>query len=404
MADVVELKPKPRVFVEKIGVREWELAELKLDVMDDVLLWAENPRLKVTPGLSGQPSQPELEAALVGSRGYDNLKKSIDDLGQMEPIYVWRPNEASKYLVLEGATRVTILRELTRQHVAGAKEGKFRYVNAKVLPPEFGQLERTILLARIHVRGSGVRDWGRYIEARFIYEAVNGSPPLMNMTEMAAHMGKSLSWVQRLKDAYQFARAFVEHVDSEDAEQLAARKFSTLEEISKATTVGAQLRDYKNKNFDPLRSDVFEMVKNDAFKEYRDARFLKEFHDDPDKWEQLKSGEPHIAAKLALEVRTNSSSAKTKVAAIEGQVQRAIERSEVQFGDEDIESLERAVRRMHEQVHPGVRPFRVQLKRMASALSEASMADVKALGADELAEFEEALGYFNDLVAKHRKP
>jgi hypothetical protein len=261
------------------------------------------------------------------------------------------------------------------------------------------------------VRGTGVRSWGRYIEARFIYEAVvgrNGQRPVMNMTEMASHMGRHLSWVQRLRDAYRFAMEFVDQSDDhpdlepeQRAERIAWEHFSTLEEISKAKVIGSQLRDYNNPTFDELREDVFEMVRNNAFREYRDARFLKEFHDDPEKWAQLKSGEPHVASRLALEVRTNNGSAKSKVAALEGQVQRAIDREEVVFGDEDIEALERAISRMYIQVHEGVRPFRIHLKRMVRALSEASMADVKDLTEQELSDFRKTREYFDDLVAKH---
>ena len=128
---------------------------------------------------------------------------------------------------------------------------------------------------------------------------------------------KSISWVQRLRDAYTFAsKSSLSTSTLMRLTKLAATHFSTLEEISKATTIGSQLRDYTNSAFDGLRADVFEMVRNDVFKEYRDARFLKDFHDDPDKWAQLKTGEKHIASRLANEVKTNASSIKAKIAAL----------------------------------------------------------------------------------------
>lgn len=404
-ATIIDMKPKPKVYTERIGDRDWDLVEERLDVFDDVSLWNSNPRLQTTivPGVA---SEPELELALQASPGYDNLRKSIDDLGQMEPIYVWRADDTSKYTVLEGATRVSILRELCRKHQAGPKQNKFRVVRAKVLPADFTEFERTILLARIHVRGSGVRAWGRYIEAKFIHEAVTdsaGRKALMNVTEMAAHMGKSVSWVQRLRDAYQFAQAFIDTTDTDDAVQIAASRFSVLEEISKATTVGAQLRDYKNPAYDGLRTDVFNMVRNEAFSEYRDARFLKEFHDDPDKWQQLKSGEKGVASRLAKEVHSNTSSPKAKVGAIEAQVHRAIDRGEVSFSDEDIESLERTINAMQSQLHPGVKPVRVQLKRAAQAMSSVSKADVQDLSEDEVKNIRESFEYFDEIITKHWK-
>lgn len=145
---------------------------------------------------AGVTSEADLEAALQGAGGYDALRKSIDDLGQMEPVYVQRLHQAGKFLVLEGATRVCILRQLDRKYTDGLKQGTFREVKAKVLPENFGDRERAILLARIHVRGSGVRAWGRYIEAQFVYETAVGTSargPLMNQAQLAQFMEKSLS-------------------------------------------------------------------------------------------------------------------------------------------------------------------------------------------------------------------
>ena len=226
---------------------------------------------------------------------------------------------------------------------------------------------------------------------------------MMNQAQMAQYMEKSESWVNRLKHAYEFALRFVEYVDEENAEQIAATKFSTLEEVSKAKIIGSQLREYTNTAYDGLRQEVFEMVRNDAFKEYRDARFLKEFHDDSDKWEQLKSGEKHIASRLAMEVKSNASSPKAKISTIPQMIRRSIERGEMEFGDEDVESLQQAIDYISDQIHEGIRPFRIALKKMTRTLSEASMADVKALALDELGEFREALDYFDGLVSKHGK-
>lgn len=396
--------PDPRIYVEKIGPNDWEMRETSLDVHDEIVLWPDNPRLETWLPVAGVSSEPELEAALQRTSGYDTLRKSIDDLGQMEPIYVWRPNENAKYLVLEGATRVTILRQLDRKYTSGIKEGTFRRVRVKILPSNFGEKERAILLARIHVRGTGVRAWGRYIEAKFIYETVegkNGNPSLLNQAQMAQYMEKSLAWVSRLKNAYEFSLQFIEHIDDNNAEKLAAQNFSVLEEISKAKTIGSQLRDYTNSAYDGLRDEVFDMVRNEVFKEYRDARFLKEFHDDTDKWEQLKSGEKHIASRLAMEVKTNSSSPKAKLASLPQMIRRSIDRGETEFDEDDIETLQTGIDHISDQLHKGIRPFRVSLKKMTRSLNEASLADVRELEASELSEFHEAIGYFNDLVDRH---
>jgi hypothetical protein len=395
-----DLTPRPRIIIEKIGDKEWNLEEMFLDVNDDVRLWEANPRLQTQAVFNQVSSEEELEAALQRMPGYDVLRTSIRELGQMESIYVWRADPRRKFTVIEGASRVAILRDLSRK----PKAESFKRVRAKILPPEFGERDRVILLARIHVRGSGVRSWGRYIEAKFIHDnviGVNGHKPVMTMTEMAAYMAKSLSWVTRLKDAYDFARKFVEEVDSDDAEQIAAKQFSTLEEISKASGIGPHLRDYNNSEHDKLRSEVFDMVKRGVFKEYRDARFIKEFHDDPDKWEQLKSGEEDVAHQLALEIKTSGNSLKNKLAGLPDQVGRALEKEGHGLGDDEVELLYKAAGVLETHVHTGLRAFRVQLARITKTLDAASRADVKELSTDEKEAFEAAAAYFTNLWQSH---
>jgi len=408
MMKTTDTTPKPRTIVERIGGKDWYMEERELDVMDEVTLWPGNPRLQTHLAAAeamGAASEEELEAALQKTGGYDTLRRSIQLIGQMTAIYVWRKEEDHSYLVFEGATRVGILRELARARANGPEASRFRKVKALILPPEFGELERVILLARIHVRGSGVRAWGRYIEAKFIHDHVtpqNGRAEMMSVSDMARHMEKSISWVQRLRDAYEFGRHFVEHLDNDDAPKAAAKEFSVLEEISKAAVIGPRLRDYKNPDHDVLRSEVFDMVKNEVFSEYRDARFMKDFYEDPEKWAQLKTGEKGIAKKLAAEVSTSSSGVKAKIAAIEQQLQRTLDRNDDHgLAEEDIEALQRAQGLIHQHLHPGVRPFRMALHLVIKALSEASLADVKALKADEVSALTEAVNYFSGLVQKH---
>lgn len=402
----IDTTPAPRTHIERIGDIQWSLNETILDVHNDVVLWDENPRLLPYVEAGEYKSEQELEESIRRTPGYDSLKKSIADIGQMEPIYVWKGPNSDKYIVFEGATRVSILRELDRKNPNGSKSQSFNRVTAKVLPAHFGEIERVILLAKIHVRGSGVRAWGRYIEAKFIWENVTDTADhtaKMNVTKLAQWMGKSTSWVQRLRDAYEFARRFVDYVDGPDAHKLAVETFSTLEEISKAPYVGSKLKEYDNPAYDTLRNDVFDMVRNRVFKEYRDARFLKEFHEDPDKWAQLKTGEKHIASRLAADIKHNSSSLKAKITGIEQAIERSIDRGEFTLDESDLSHLERAGSMISQQIHHGIRPFRIALKRMTESLSETSLADVKALEQREVDEFNEALEYFTALLQKHSR-
>src|SRR5690606_26583520 len=117
--------------------------------------------------------------------------------------------------------------------------------------------------------------------------------------------------------------------------------------------IGPHLRDFDNKAYDELRQEVFDMVRNEVFKEYRDARFLKEFYDDEDAWAQLKSGTKHIAHTLAQQTQDRSNSPKAKIAAIPQVVRRALERADDGFDDEDVTSLQQAIDLIEDKVHEG---------------------------------------------------
>lgn len=404
-AVAIDDTPKPKVFREKIGSKEYELREVKLDVFGDVTLWPKNPRLQPYVGHGKIETEEGLENGLKQSKGYDALARSIADLGQMEAIYVWKRDDQMKYLVLEGATRVTILRELARADQGKPGSGTFSSVTAKVLPPDFGEIERIILLAGIHVRGSGVRTWGRYIESKFVYDAVvarNGKSALMTSQELADHMGKSLSWVSRLKDAYEFAQKFVEFIDTDDAQEMAAKHFSTLEEIAKSPKVGSMCKDYKNPEFDQLRTDVFNMVRNRVFKEYRDARFMKQYYEDPEKWETLKQGQEESAHQLANELKAGSSSLRARIEALPGQIERALDRDSSSVTDDDIETLRNAVRVAASFKNPGVPNFRLKLRELTDTLAGASLNDIKAVQPDDVGGFDEAVQDFRHRLEKHK--
>ncbi len=396
--------PKPKYFREKIGGTEYALREDKLDVFDEVMLWDGNPRVQPFLVEGTVVGEDQLEADLQQTGGYDVLARSIREIGQMEPIYVWKRDGMTKHLVIEGATRVTILRQLSRKHKGTPDEARFRSVVVKLLPDEFTVEERVILLARIHVRGSGVRDWGRYIEAKFIHDNVtpqHGNKPVSTVRDMARYMEKSESWVSRLKDAYEFARRFVEYVDSPDAEKLAVEHFSTLEEIAKATGFGPLVKDYGNVEHDKLREEVFDMVRHGVFKEYRDARFIKKFYDDPEKWAQLKTHEKDVANKLAADEKAGGSSLPGKIAGLPAQVARALDRDPGALDERDLESIQKAAREVASRLS-GLGTFRLSLKEFTKALHGATLADIKAITPDEYRELKEGLADFEDRLTKHK--
>ena len=384
-----QFNPVSDYYLEHIGDHEYRFEAKELDVVNDVRLWNENPRLM--PYLTeGVQEEDELEATLKGSPGYDALKKSIKDLGQLEPIYVW-PGNGPKYLVIEGATRVTVLRDLYTQNEGKPDRRRYQRVKVKVLPPQFSERDTAILLARIHVRGPGVRNWSRYVQAKFIYDQVEGGSAQFNLTELAGHMGKSTSWASRLRDAYKFAEQFVEFVDDNEAEKLAIKHFSTLEEISKSAGFGVRVKANTLEG-EQLREDVFEMVKHDVFKEYRDARHMAQYFDDPEKWNVLKTLERHAAHDIANQLRAGQTGIHGRISGLHGQIERALGRNE-EFDDDEVNELQNCVDMLASRT-AGIGAFRVRLSQFIHGLRSASLEDIESVARDEYEELERGLEDF----------
>jgi hypothetical protein len=106
MSDKTPHKPDPIYFMERIGDTDYKLALEKLDVFDDVMLWEDNPRLIPFADAAETLNEDELEAKLRQTPGYDGLKRSIGDVGQLDPVYVWGGADMKKRRVFEGARRV----------------------------------------------------------------------------------------------------------------------------------------------------------------------------------------------------------------------------------------------------------------------------------------------------------
>jgi len=187
-----------------------------------------------------------------------------------------------------------------------------------------------------------------------------------------------------------------------DAEKLAVKEFSTLEEISKATGFGPMVKDYSgNAENDRLREDVFDMVRNEVFKEYRDARDIKKFYDDPEKWAQLKTHEKHIANKLAADEKTGGSSLAGKISGLPAQIARAFDRDPQALDERELESLQKATNEVAARLS-GVGVFRLHMKAFTKALHDVALADIKAVTPDEHRALNEGLADFEDRLAKHK--
>lgn len=262
-------------------------------------------------------------------------------------------------------------------------------MRAKILPPEFTEEEIVLLLVGIHVRGSGVRDWDRFVQAQTVYRAVKPhghKKPVTTITKLAAHMGKSVSWVSRLVAAYEFANAYADWLDDPAASQREAVKyFSVLEEIGRASKFGPKVRDLENPEYEQLRADVFGMVHRGAFKEYRDARFIQDFHEDPEKWEILKRGEAGVANKLAAEVKAGTSNLGTRIKGLADAIRKTLAAKPDALSEEHLEHL-------HESVHElashltGASTLQFNLAAFRRALRKATVEDLEEISAVELNE------------------
>ena len=185
-------------------------------------------------------------------------------------------------------------------------------------------------------------------------------------------------------------------------QRLAVDNFSVLEEIAKSAGVGPKVRDYENGEHDTLRAEVFDMVKNGVFTEYRDARFMKQYHDDPEKWEALTHGEAGIAHKLANDIKAGATSIKGKIEALPGQIERALDRDTEALDDTDVDILRKAVGVAESFLNPGIDRFRLELNAFTRALESASLGEIKAVQREELDNFEEALEDFRMRLQKHK--
>ena len=127
---------------------------------------------------------------------------------------------------------------------------------------------------------------------------------------------------------------------------------------------------------------------------------MKQVHDDPEKWAQLKTHEQDIANKLAAEERKGAGSLAAKIRALPTQVERALDRTPDALDETAIEHLDRAARRI-EEVVADAPTFRMRLQAFTEVASNATLKEIKNLQEDEYRELVEALDDLKDRLCKH---
>jgi hypothetical protein len=260
---------------------------------DEIKLWEGNPRIKhLLPGLGSYPSEEDLMALIkkVQPTAYRNLYRDIERFGQQEPVFLHADRSNGRIetgTVIEGNTRVTILKEL---HSRRPSEQKFASVKAYILPEDFGEDDEAILMANYHVKGTLRNQWDRYQIGAFLHEHIEDRKHF-NQNQMAEFMGKSPSWVSRHLTVYKFALDFRDELegtfglDAGEAEERTNRYFSILEEAWKVKA----FRDEMDRSPE-AKETLFRWVHGDRFRDHRKVRAIQLLYSDPARRQQVDDG------------------------------------------------------------------------------------------------------------------
>jgi len=250
---------------------------------DEIKLWAENPRIAhIVAGFDHAATDEDLLAAIKesGKKIYTDLRRDIEMFGQSNPVFVKavyrEANKVHSAMVYEGATRVSVLKELHRRD---PRNSKFAKVKAYLLPDNFSDKDLAILLANYHVKRALHRNpWDRYQIGSFLYREIEQEGRFSG-TEMAEQMGMSPAWVSRHLIIYRFAREYRDFIESEhgvsphDAELQTANKLSLLEEAWKVKRFRDRF-DYD----DEAKPTLFKWVHDEKFTDHRKIRAIDEIY------------------------------------------------------------------------------------------------------------------------------
>lgn len=204
---------------------ETEQGEISLDLID---LDPNNPRLgywKDIQNITGNVSQKELNYALQceEEEGIRQLKLNIEiSEGIMHPIWVVKTK--NRYLAIDGNTRLSIYRDLSKKYPA--KEC-FKKIKCKILPENTE--EKVIEFIRLNEHLRGVNDWEVYVRAKMLYTLYDKRGYCYE--ELQSKTKLSQSQIAKLIEAYknmneQFMPKYGDQPDSH-------RKFSYFVEYEK---------------------------------------------------------------------------------------------------------------------------------------------------------------------------
>jgi hypothetical protein len=128
---------------------------------------------------------------------------------------------------------------------------------------------------------------------------------------------------------------------------------------------------------------------------------MREFFDDPEKWERLKTHEKGIAHKLATEVKGGSSNLRTRIGNLHGQIQRTLDGDPAALSVDDHESLQKAADILASHVAADLGVFRLKLQSFIKALHQVSLEEILKVTQDEYEQLQAGLADFNSRLHTH---
>lgn len=197
----METQPDQRPTEDVIMLRgeQIKVTNVWLD-QTQLLFYAENPRIysRVWTSHDEEPTQEAIEQELC-SADYvrDGLVKSIrHNGGLIEPVLV------RQGVVLEGNSRLAAYRLLNNS----IERGKWRYIRARVLPPDLSESMVFSLLGEYHINGK--KDWQPFEQAGYLWRRANRHDVKIDV--LKAELGLSSQMIKHLIRVYDF---MMEHED-----------------------------------------------------------------------------------------------------------------------------------------------------------------------------------------------
>ena len=220
--------------------------EISYVPIDSIQLDPNNPRINFIHETIENPNDADMESHLTDSSAkFNQLRKSIYNFGGIHNPIVLAKTAESKYLCIEGNTRLTLFREFSQSEdpeTLNRNEQKWKEIPAIIFKSdEVSELNKIRLQAHL----VGPRDWPKINKAKFVYELMNNS--IMSDDEIQEAVGGTMGELRTLATGYEnYINHFVPAVGGDSGDRKIKGKFSGIVEYSKPTIhteIGAHLGD-----------------------------------------------------------------------------------------------------------------------------------------------------------------